>query len=118
MAEAANLILKQHDTYPFLRGQAKDSEGLMELSEADKLKVILKAQSGGTVIEGVAEALNPLEDSENMNWQYKWATGDTAVAGLYNLELEVTWDEGSSPPKVQTIPNGSYAVVEIKADLA
>lgn len=114
----ADLVVKQHDTFPYLRGLAKDQEGTIDLSKADKLKVILKAQSGPTVIEGVPEALDPEADPEKMNWQYKWGASDTAVAGSYNCELEITWDEDSTPPKVQTVPNGGYVTVEIKADLA
>lgn len=110
----ADLVIKRHDTYPYLRGQAKDEEGLLDLSEADKVKVILK--SGETVIEGTVEVLEG--DPEEMNWQYKWKAGDTSISGTYSVELEITWDEGSSPPKVETVPNGGYATVEIKDDLS
>lgn len=116
----ADLVVKQHDTFPALRGLAKDQEGAMDLSTADKIKVILKSQTGvpPTVIEGEVVALDPDVDPEHMNWEYKWALGDTAEANTYNVELEITWDESSTPPDVQTVPNGSYATIEIKADLA
>jgi hypothetical protein len=116
----ADLVVKQHDTFPALRGLAKDQEGPMDLLSADKLKVILKAQTGAppTVVEGEAEALNPEDDEEGMNWEYPWAIGDTAEPGVFDIELEITWDEHATPPTVQTVPNGSYSTVEFKADLA
>lgn len=108
----ADLTLKQNDTYPYLRGKALDEEGTMDLTEADSIKVILK--SGATVIEGEVEVLE--SDPEGYTWQYKWAEGDTEVLGEYKAEIEITWDaEGK---KVQTIPNGTYATVEIVDDLA
>lgn len=116
----ADLVVKQHDTYPALRGLAKDQEGTMDLSGAESLKLILKAQTGvpPTVIEGVPKAIDPDVDPEHMNWEYEWALNDTAEVGTYNVELEITWDGKTTPPHVQTVPNGSYATVEIKADLA
>lgn len=110
----ADLVLKRNDTYPYLRGKAEDSNGLLELDKADSLKIILK--DGATIIEGVAEVLE--EDSEGMNWQYKWEAGDTALAGEYKVELEITWDGGASPPQIDTVPNNGYATVEIQEDLA
>lgn len=117
----ADLVIKQHDTYPYLRGLAKDQEGIMDLlaAEVKSLKVILKpATGGGEVVEGLAEALDPETDPEGMNWQYKWVTGDTAEANTYNVELEITRDKGADGDRIQTVPNGKYATVEIKADLA
>lgn len=110
----ADKVLKQHDTYPYLRGRAEDADGVIELKEADSIKVILK--SGATVIEGEVEVLE--EDPEGMTWQYKWAAGDTAIKGEYKVELEITWDEASSPPQIDTIPNSGYATVLIEEDLA
>lgn len=110
----ADLTIKRNDTFPFLRGQAKDEEGLMELLKADKLKVILT--NGKTVIEGTPEVIDP-PDAEEMNWQYKWAAGDTAESGSYKVELEITWDEASTPPEVETVPNANYATVVIVDDL-
>jgi hypothetical protein len=110
----ADLTIKRNDTFPYLRGQAKDEEGPMDLTTADAIKVILS--NGTSVIEGEVEVLDP-PDAEGMNWQYKWAAGDTAEAGTYKTELEITWDEGTTPPEVETIPNSSYDEIVILEDL-
>lgn len=52
--------------------------------------------------------------------RYPLAAGDGDVAGSgYRLEFEVTWDAGSSPPKVQTFPNASIRnpTLDIDPDL-
>src|SRR4051794_40749301 len=98
----ADLTVKQHDTWPPLRGAASDANGLVDLSTADSIKLILK--SGATVVGGAVEVIDP-PDEDGMNWQYNWQTADVITAGTFSGELEVTWDEGTSPPEVQSFPN-------------
>lgn len=111
----ADLTIPQHDTWPPLRGAASDDDGLMDLTLADSLKVLLK--SGATLISGTAVAIALPGDPDGMNWSYTWHANDTAITGTYNVELEITWDSGASPPKVETVPNEDPLQVEIRADL-
>lgn len=110
----ADTTIKQGDTWPPLRGRAEDSDGPMPLASADGLEVILK---GDTVtITGVAAVIDP-PDADGFNWRYVWADTDTAVVGVYQVELEITWDALATPPQVQTVPNVGFKTVEIVADL-
>lgn len=114
MANEADRTFKQHDTWPPLRGHASDANGPLNLSEADKLIVILKC--GPTRIKGEAVPIWPLDEKGN-NWEYVWAEGDTANTGLYECELEIVWDETASPPRIETVPDNDNPTVEIVADL-
>lgn len=110
----ADLTIKQHDTWPPLRGKAEDEDGLLNLSDADIIKFIMV--SGATVVEGEVEVIDPPDD-DGFNWKYVWASGDTAVIGTYEAELEITWDNASSPKKIQSVPNDGTLSVEIEEDL-
>lgn len=45
--------------------------------------------------------------------RYDWQAGDTATAGEYLAEFEVTYADGA----VETFPNDDYLIVPIKKDL-
>ena len=44
---------------------------------------------------------------------YNWAEGDTAVAGLYEAEFEITFADEA----VETMPNSENIVVKVVVDL-
>lgn len=46
--------------------------------------------------------------------QYDWAAGDTAAAGDYLAEFEVTFSDGAR----ETFPNGEHLLIRIVRDLA
>lgn len=114
---ASDLTVKRHDTWPPIRGLASDEFGPLSLGDADFVKVLMK--SGGTLITGLVTVHDPpLTDpgGDDYNWEYAWAHGDTATAGDYKVELEVTWDDASTPKKVETVPNISTRTLTIEAD--
>lgn len=45
--------------------------------------------------------------------EYHWGASDTAIAGEYMAEFEITFGSG----KKQTVPNGEYEKVEIRQQL-
>jgi hypothetical protein len=101
------------DTWPPLTGAATDADGAaLDLSSADGLRMIAKAASGATVIEGAAANLT---DGTDGKWSYTWAADDLSVAGSYCPELEITWDESSSPPKIETCRDDAVTFL-VKAD--
>lgn len=112
----------QGDTYPPLRGTAKDESGnLLDLSTASALQVILKGKTA--TITGVPVALTPPEtDADGVtkyNWKYVWAAADTSVADTYECALKVTWNSATTPPEVEYFPSsGVGPSVIIKAKLA
>jgi len=112
---------KQNDTWPPLRGSASDEDGLVDLTAADSLRVILKADA--TTISGTATVLEPPEaglvagQPAMFNWEYVWDADDLDTVGVYQVELEVTWDSASTPPKVETFPNEGYESLTVVDDL-
>lgn len=46
--------------------------------------------------------------------RYNWQTGNTAVAGNYEGEFEVTRADGS----IETFPNDSHITIQITGDIA
>lgn len=108
--------VKRHDTWPAVRFKASDQDGLLPLEDADSLKFIIK--SGSTVVvEGVATSLDP-NTNDGFNGQYLWAEGDTDNVANLQIELEITWDANSDPPRIETIPNSGVREMNIEADLA
>lgn len=119
--------IKRGDTWPPLRGKAEDDDGLIDMSAADYVKVIMK--SGATTIQGTVTPASDVDpaytandpdfavaDSDGFNWKYTWGATDTAVVGTYSVELEITWDAASTPPQVETVPNGDNPELEIVQD--
>lgn len=108
------------DTYPPLRGWAKDDTGaLVDLTTADALLLILKSTTA--TITGVPVALSPVEtdaDGVEYNWKYVWAAADTSVPETYEQALKVTWDATATPPSVEYFPSsGTGPSLTIKAKL-
>jgi hypothetical protein len=98
--------VKKNDTWPPLRGRAEDQNGdAIDLTAADETLIFMRHKTTpSTFIQGtVTPYVQP--DSDGFNWEFVWRAGDTAVIGDYDTELQVTWDAGSTPPKVETIPN-------------
>jgi len=90
--------MKVGATFPPMRGQATDGTGApVDLSTAAVLEMLAVITSH--TITGVATAIwPPLDDADGIhhwNWQYDFATGDTAVAGSYNVYLRVDWGDGN-----------------------
>jgi hypothetical protein len=112
----ADLTIKAGDTWPPLRGRAEDQDGLLDLVDAEQILVIIKHSSGTPLLVKDATAIDP-PDSDNMNWNTPWDEGDTDVIGSYDVELEITWDSLSTPPKVQTVPNDNTMSLDIVDDL-
>lgn len=111
--------IKAGDTWPPLRGSAGpdlDGNNPADLASADSMILIIKHSSGAPLLEVTAVAIDPtLNDGDN--WEYELQDGDTDVIGDYKMELEVTWDAASTPPKVQTFPNVGTEILTIEDDL-
>ena len=111
---------KRHDTWPPIRGVAADENGNVDLTVADSVKFL--AKSGSVLIEGTAEVLDPPESglidgqSVEFNWKYVLADGDLDTAGDYKVELEVTWDSGTTPPQVETFPSAGTELLTVEED--
>ena len=105
----ADFTIKQHDTWPALSATLSDQSGLINLTTATTVKLILKTASGSATITGTCA----IDDAVNGEVSYAWVSPDTDTVNSYNGEFEITWSNG----KVTTVPNDTYFTVEIKADL-
>lgn len=111
----ADRTMFQGDTWPPLRGEAKDETGVLDLTAAASLLARIRAPnpSGGFfLISGAAVPdTPPIADEDGVhfwNWHYVWQTGDTAqIAADYNVELVVTWAVG----EIQTYSGPTLAIV-------
>jgi len=113
----ADLTIKQGDTWPPVRGRAAtEADGTVDLTAADSMKLIIKHQTSPTILEVVPVAIDP-GTNDGFNWQYTWADGDTDELGTYDVELEVTWNSGTTPPEVQTFPNEGFVELAVVPDL-
>lgn len=109
----ADAVVKQHDTYPPLRFKVQDEDGLIPLSAAESIRLIL---TGPNSIQGTVQPIEP-PDVDGFNASFAWSAGQTDLAGLYQGEIEITWDSSSTPPAVETVPNsGSFQLI-IESDL-
>lgn len=105
--------VKQHDTWPPLRFKVEDEDGLVDLTSADEIKLIL---TGPAVVTGDVDPIDP-PDSDGFNASYTLGAQDTATVGTYRGEIEVNWDNTAIPQAIETFPNsGTFALV-VEADL-
>lgn len=108
----ADITIKKDDTRPVIqRYLIQNIDGAtspITLTTASSVRFIMK-KSGWPAVEGVASIVT----AASACVAYKWATGDTASAGLYDAEFEVTWADGG----YETVPNDGYFSIEIVEDL-
>jgi hypothetical protein len=105
----ASPTLTKGDTFPPLRGAAKDEDGLMALAAADAVELVAV---GPEVFGGAITVLDPPEDvgdpasPDGFNWRYDLEADDTQKAGGYVPWLKVTWDAAATPPAVEWVKGG------------
>lgn len=103
--------IKQGDTSPAFRVTLQDSAGVaVNVSGATILFHMAPTDGGPAVVEAAAEVVDGL----NGVVRYIWQAADTATAGTYRGEFEVTFVDGS----VETFPNSEYLRVKIIPQLA
>ena len=101
--------IKRNDTSPAIRWELEDPDtNLVGASVVFNMK---NTVTGALVIDrGTAEVV---EGADRPTLGYNWAEGDTAVAGLYEAEFEITFADES----VETTPNSENIVVKVVVDL-
>ncbi len=129
----ADFSLKTDDTRPEFAVILRDQDGVMDLSSATSVRLVLK-KTGTTVTgtctkltitaaiaAGLASATDPFTGQP---WtapqlattcvvRYPWIAADTSSAGVYQGEVEVTWGAGL----IETVPNNTFFSVEFVGDL-
>jgi hypothetical protein len=103
----ASLTIKRYDTAPPLTASLAVNGQPLDLTNATSVKLIMK--SAGALVTGTCTIV----DAVDGGIKYVWAGGDTAVSGTYQVEFQVTWNDGTK----QTLPNDSYDTVTVMDDL-
>jgi hypothetical protein len=102
--------IKQGDTSPALVASLTTGSGQpVSLAGATVLFHIR-----GTRSSTAKTAPATVVDAANGRVRYEWTADDTAVAGDFECEFEVTYSDGS----IETFPNDDYIEVTIPAQIA
>ena len=105
---ANRILVKQDDTKPPVRAQLLDANGdPIDLSNVPADGVTFQVETKGetTVVSGACEIVNATEGQV----RYEWSSSDTADAGEFRGEFDVSYSDGST----QTVPNDGYIPVKI-----
>lgn len=102
--------IKQNDTTPSLRATLMWSGSAVDLTGASVGFHMRDAYTGTVIIDSPATIV----DAANGVVEYEWLPADTAVAGLYEGEFEVTFASG----EVMTFPNDGHIRIQIVDDIA
>lgn len=104
------LRMKRGDTAPRFRARLLDGTDPVSLSSASQVLLLMR-RSGGPLL---SLPLEVEDQTTNPGWVNRaWATADTAVAGAYSAEVEVTWADQT----VQTFPASGHASIAIAEDI-
>lgn len=107
---ATQLYIKRNDTHPSVEATLRDRNGPIDLAGATVRWIVSSVPDGTPIVNAAAEIVNAGAGTV----KYTWLTGDTAVAGTYKGEFEVTLHNGF----VCTFPNGpDHIAVIITPDL-
>lgn len=109
---AREFVTKRNDTKPIEVGleqqQADGTYSAANLTNAT-VKFLMRDQDGQEVVNAAAEIV----DDVNGIVRYNFLAADTAVAGYFNAEFQVTFVSGI----VETFPFGGYIPIVIVEDL-
>ena len=108
----ADFFIKQGDTAPKLSVTLKDeNNAVVPLTAASSVVFhMYDADMNQRVDAGAAT----IDDAANGKVSYQWQAADTAVAGKFFGEFEVTWNDGTKT----TFPNYRYLEIVIRGELS
>lgn len=101
--------IKRGDTRQVIKAVLANDGVPVNLAGATVRFLMAAHRTGTLVINRAAH----IEDAAGGEVWYIWQAGDTATAGLYQAEIEVTFPDG----RVETYPNADYLMVNIVPDL-
>ena len=96
--------MKENDTKPSLYVNLVQDGSAVDLTGA----------SVAFHMDGVINSAAVITDAAGGSVRYDWAAADTATAGSYRAEFQVTFSDGS----IETFPNSGYFYVNIAEELA
>jgi hypothetical protein len=104
--------IKQNDRLPNLRATLNNATGVLDLSTASSVKLLMRGPLPAQTVK--VNAACTVTDAVNGVVTYEWAAADTDTSGLYQAEFQVTWPG----TKYQTIPNSNYFDVLVVDDIS
>ena len=102
--------MKRNDTSPLIAATLTDAAGPIDLSAAAGVQFHLRTAAGEVVVNAAATIV----DAAAGEVEYGWQAGDTATAGRFEFEFEITFLDGS----ILTVPNTGYEQLVIVPDVA
>ena len=112
MAALTDFYIKQHDTREPVVAICQDANGnAINLTTASTVKFNMK-NGAGTLIVNDSTHTSIVTPASGII-QYQWQAADTATAGDYTAEFQVTFADG----RILTFPNTGNFNVHITADL-
>lgn len=103
--------LKQNDTSPSIQTTLLDGNGLaVDITGNLGVTFHMRNEEGTVIIDTAATVVT----AGSGIVRYDWDAADTAAAGTFQAEFEVTYSDG----KIETFPNASYIEVIITDDIA
>lgn len=89
----ALLTITQYDLQPYYYAQAKDSDGVINLTGASIVCNLKNSLDNTIKINRQSAGIN-ITDAVNGEFEYRWVSGDTDITGDYLIEFEVTPSSG------------------------
>lgn len=110
----SDVTIKQHDTRPvltrYLIQTVNGATSPVDLTAVSSIGFKMRHLSAPAVL---VTGLASIVTVSSAYIAYKWATNDTATAGIYNSEYELTYSDGG----LETVPNDGYFSIEVVDDL-
>lgn len=112
--------IKENDTRPryvvgLLDNYGQQDEGPIDLTSATAVKFLMRAlDAAEDEAPKVTDSTHcVITDAANGLVTYTWQSGDTDHDGDFQVEFEITWNDGGK----ETVPNNDYFPVTVKEDL-
>lgn len=101
----ADFVIKQNDTRPIIQISMKTAAG----AAVNLTGATVRFHMGALI-----DAAATVTDAANGVAEYEWQPGDTATAGTYSAEFEVTYLDGG----IETFPNSGDLSIRIVKEIA
>ena len=103
-------IIKQNDTSPSIEATLTDINGTaINIADASVRFHMKNLTNNSVVVDAAANIVTAASGIV----RYDWQAADTAKAGIYSCEFEVTYSDAS----IETFPNDEQIIVSIEGEL-
>lgn len=110
----ADFVIRQGDYGQTMRATLTDEDDeAVDLAQAISVRLVIAPLNGGTAILDTTASIDQQGQQDVGEVSYEFQQDDSASAGHYLAEWEVTW-----PDAIVTFPNGGYTLIEITPQLA